>query len=276
MIREEILDMEIFDFVFSFAGEDREVVEAIYEKLKRKGFNIFYDSAFQAQLVGKDLYTGLRDLYKNEGKFVVCFISSHYTKKVWTNLEFSAIKERLMATFFAGDFLIPILLGNTQMMEDIPSYIGFYQHESVDNTVKMLAVKISASTVEDSYLSNINNCISHLCNRVHIILTQKNVDVFLTSANEISISGFMASFSLVFSSDPDAQVPCILVRKLTQFDKNNPFDSFPILIITWKNQNRLRFTIHEFDSSTDNLLKDMPFNDVVQYICSKIQGCLED
>ena len=75
-----MLDWTEFDFAFSFAGEERVIVEQIYTKLKDKGYHIFYDNAYQAQLVGKDLYSDLRDVYRNKGKFVVCFISESYTK----------------------------------------------------------------------------------------------------------------------------------------------------------------------------------------------------
>lgn len=272
MAGDEILDFATFDFAFSFAGEDREMVEMIYHRLKGKGYSIFYDNAYQAQLVGRDLYTGLRDLYKNKGKYVVCFISEHYAKKVWANLEFAAIKERLMSTFFGGDFLIPILLGKTQILDDIPGFIGFYQHESVDKTVQMLTEKISASIIEDNFLSNINNFISYLCNRVYKALKQTNIEVTLTNTNEILISEFIAPFSLVFSPDPDAQAPCILVRKCSQHDRRRLSDVFPAFIITWQTLKNLRFSIHEFNSNIDNLSEQLSFYDVVHYICAHIQG----
>lgn len=93
-----------FDFAFSFAGEDRDIVEAIKNILESKNYTVFYDNDFQHELIGKDLYSYLREIYRDKGKFIVCFISEHYAKKVWTNLEFTAIKERLMATFFAKRF----------------------------------------------------------------------------------------------------------------------------------------------------------------------------
>ena len=111
---------EMYDFAFSFAGEDRKTVELIKNYLTKQNYTVFYDNDFQYDLVGKDLYSYLREIYKNKCKFVVCFISENYAKKIWTNLEFTAVKERLMSTFFASDFLIPILIDNSNILKDIP------------------------------------------------------------------------------------------------------------------------------------------------------------
>lgn len=177
-----------------------------------------------------------------------------------------------MSTFFAGDFLIPILIENAQLLDDIPSYIGFYRHESVDKTVQMLDEKISVSTIEDNFLSNINGFIIYLCNHVFKTLSNKNPQINLINNNKISISGSMGAKSLVFYPDPDAQAPCILVRRESFYhDNKNLLDEFPVFIITWRKQKQLYFSIHEFDSRTDNLLEKLLFHDVVNYICAYLQ-----
>jgi len=124
-----------FDFAFSFAGEDRELVSCIKDQLEAKGYRVLYDYTYQAQLVGRDLYQILRDVYRNLGKFVVCYISDAYVQKKWTNLEFTAVKERFLDTFFAEGFLIPILIDNASILKDVPSFIGFYNHIDIDKTV---------------------------------------------------------------------------------------------------------------------------------------------
>jgi hypothetical protein len=48
-----------FDISFSFAGEDRQYVEAVAEELQKCSVRIFYDKYEQANLWGKDLYTYL-------------------------------------------------------------------------------------------------------------------------------------------------------------------------------------------------------------------------
>jgi hypothetical protein len=270
-----ILDYEEFDLAFSFAGEDRKVVEKIFRKLTDAGIRVFYDSAYQAQLVGKDLYTGLRDLYRNKGKYVVCFISEHYAKKMWTNLEFTAIKERLMITFFAGDFLIPILIGKADMIRDIPIFIGFYRHISINQTVEMIKEKIKSSIMEDNFLLNINNFISYLCNQVCIRLHQRNIQVVQENSNTLKIIGIQDFFTIQFSSDPIAQTPCILIMKECQcFSITSRKNPFPIFVLTWKKHDNLLFSIHDFDGPTNNIIKYQPFSDIVQYICLYVERCL--
>jgi hypothetical protein len=263
-----------FDFAFSFAGEDRKTVEKIYDKLTADGLHIFYDYAYQAQLVGRDLYTGLRDLYRNKGKYVVCFISEHYAKKIWTNLEFTAIKERLMTTFFAGDFLIPILIGKASMLEDIPSFIGFYRHRSVEETVEMLKEKISSFIMEDHFINNINSCISHICDQIYHRLSRRNVDVTLVNTNELKIRGPRDIFSLYFSSDPIAQMPCILISREDHCGKTFLKETFPVFIITWNKNEHLLFSVYDFDSITNAMIENRTFYDVVNYLCSYAERCL--
>lgn len=272
---EKTFNYSVFDFIFSFAGEDRVLVNEIYCKLKEQGYNIFYDKAYQSQLVGTDLYTELRKLYKNKGTYVVCFISKCYTHKVWTNLEFTAIKERLMSTFFAGDFLIPILIDDVEIVHDIPSFIGCYKYESVDNTVQMLVEKISASTIESNFISNINNFITCLCEQINskLKISGQNIQDSLIPSNEIFVSNTTEPFSLIFSPDPDAQSSCILVNRF--FQNSNDTELFPMFIITWQKNKKLDFFIHEFACNTDENLQKLSFSELVEHFSVYIRLYLE-
>lgn len=266
-----ILEYEEFDFAFSFAGEDRDVVQEVYRRLTVDGIRVFYDFAYQAQLVGMDLYRCLRELYKNKGKYIVCFISEYYAKKVWTNLEFTAIKERLMSTFFASDFLIPILIGEAEMLEDIPKYIGFYTHRSIDETVDMLKEKINSNLIEDHLITNVKNCITYICPQILERLRAHNVNVKLVNTDELVLkSSEGRTITYFFSGDTIAQTPCVLVTKGNgDFDKANlPQDPFPSYIITWKKHDGLYFSIHEFDGNKRRDIKNQSLSETVKYICS--------
>lgn len=276
-LESRILENLEFDFAFSFAGEDRDVVQEIYEKLTAVGIKVFYDSAYQAHLVGKDLYRGLRDLYKNKGKYIVCFISEHYAKKIWTNLEFSAIKERLMSTFFVSDFLIPILIGKAEMLEDIPSYIGFYTHHSIEETVEMLKVKINSTISEDNLITNVNNCIAYICPQICERLQAHNVNVTLENTDKLILDKEGRKIIFYFSGDTLAQTPCVLITKGTEdFDKSSSIkDPFPSYIITWKKSEGLYFSIHEFDGFGGRIIKNQPLSETIKYICSLIEENFE-
>ncbi len=269
-----MLSTNDFDFAFSFAGEDRDVVQEIYNKLTAEGINIFYDYAYQSKLIGQDLYRGLRELYRNKARFIVCFVSEHYTKNIWTNLEFTAIKERLIATFFASDFLIPIIIGETEMLKDIPDFIGFYNHRSVQETVKILNEKINSSLSENHLITNVNNCIKYICPQIHQHLKAININsVPRENADEIVIDYYGNVTTYLFSGDTVAQTPCILVTKGMGSSDYEIIekDPFPSLIITWKKQYILSFSIHEFNGNSSKAMKNQSLSETVKCISTIIE-----
>jgi hypothetical protein len=76
-----------FDVALSFAGEDRDYVEAVANELKANGINVHYDSFGQVDAWGKDLAEHFDEIYRKQAKYCVMFISEHYAKKVWPNFE---------------------------------------------------------------------------------------------------------------------------------------------------------------------------------------------
>jgi hypothetical protein len=185
-------------------------------------------------------------------------------------LEFTAIKERLMATFFASDFLIPILIGNAKILEDIPSYLGFYQHKTVDTTVDMLVQKISTGIAEDTFSSNIRNCIDYICQQVCYKLSKKGVRVSLETSFSMLFQGDQQSFTLRFSADTIAQLPCILIYK----EPNTSALLFPEFVITWKRQENIFFSIHGFNDLVPESNERQTICNVVDYICCYAENSL--
>ena len=76
-----------YDVALSFAGEDRQHVEALAELLEKNGYKVFYDKYERAQLWGKNLYTHLSSVYKDKARYCVTFLSEHYARKLWANHE---------------------------------------------------------------------------------------------------------------------------------------------------------------------------------------------
>lgn len=242
---------EQYDFAFSFAGEDRILVEKIKDELN--GFKIFYDADKQSELCGKDLYTYLRNLYMKHSKYVVCFLSENYKKKVWTNLEFSAIKERLMSTFFASDFLIPIILEENALLEDIPSYMGFYKHKSVQETGELLKKKYAQSLNEDFYLENVSHFSEYLLQEILYKLESRKIQA-KKEENILIVNSVHKRFWLL--PEEFSNLQCLL---LCEDVKENP----PVGIITWKHSENLLFTWNSFtDLSPDNTV-DVPIDELI-------------
>jgi TIR domain len=110
-----------YHVALSFAGEDREYVEAVAAKLQDAGVLVFYDRFEETKLWGKDLYSYLSDIYQNRALYTVMFVSKAYEKKLWTNLErkaaqaraFSESKEYILPAVFDRAVEIPGLLKTT-------------------------------------------------------------------------------------------------------------------------------------------------------------------
>lgn len=111
-----------FDVVFSFAGENRALVEPIAERLRAQGISVFYDAYEQANLWGKDLYVHLHDIYGRRGRYCVMFVSQEYAQKAWTSHERQAAQERAFREK-GGEYILPIRIDDTEI-PGLPATIG--------------------------------------------------------------------------------------------------------------------------------------------------------
>ncbi|MCD9187211.1 MAG: TIR domain-containing protein [Pyrinomonadaceae bacterium] len=119
----ELLEMK-YDAAFSFAGEDREFVEKVYEILRRENISVFYDADadITVYLWGKDLIEELDAVYRQSSKYVVMFVSENYAEKVWTKLE----KRSALVTALneKREYILPAKFDETQLPGLLPS-VGF-------------------------------------------------------------------------------------------------------------------------------------------------------
>ena len=62
--------------------------------------------------------------------------------------------------------MIPILIDDSDKLDDIPSFIGFYKYKTTDETVTLLKNKYENYLVEDNYIYNTNSCINYICKKI--------------------------------------------------------------------------------------------------------------
>jgi hypothetical protein len=113
--------MKKYHVALSFAGEDREYVDKAATCLHKIGVKVFYDKFEDTDLWGKDLYTHLSDIYRNQAFYTVMFISESYKCKLWTNHErmaaqaraFSENREYILPAFFDTTVEVPGVLKTT-------------------------------------------------------------------------------------------------------------------------------------------------------------------
>lgn len=102
-----------YDLVFSFAGEDRKLVERLYKILTDEGVRVFYDKAEQASLWGKDLYQHLQEIYRDKARYCVVFVSKYYARKRWTKHELRQAQERAFRENI--EYILPLRLDRTDL-----------------------------------------------------------------------------------------------------------------------------------------------------------------
>jgi hypothetical protein len=111
-----------YDVALSFAGEDRDYVEAVATGLRAAGVTVFYDKFVTADLWGKNLADHLADVYKNRSRFVVMFVSKHYVSKPWTTHERRHAQDRALVA--SQEYILPARFDDTEV-PGITSTVGY-------------------------------------------------------------------------------------------------------------------------------------------------------
>jgi hypothetical protein len=102
-----------FDVAVTFAGEDREYVDAVVELVKKAGFKVFYDEDHKYESWGEDLTEYFPDVYERRARFAVMFISKAYATKPWTRLERRSVLVRALND--DKGYLLPVRLDSTKL-----------------------------------------------------------------------------------------------------------------------------------------------------------------
>ena len=126
-----------YDVALSFAGEQREFVEAVAEALRSAGASVFYDGF--AALWGKDLTVELESVYRTQSRYVVIFVSREYVDKAWPNLERQhALAGRIERM---DDSVLPARFDDVAL-PGLPSSVGYLDID--DRTPEDLAALVLA------------------------------------------------------------------------------------------------------------------------------------
>jgi hypothetical protein len=92
-----------YDFALSFAGENRDIAEALYHELDGDDYVVFYDRNEQHRIVGEDLEAYLAPIYERGCRFVIAVLGPQYGERRWTIFESDHFKQR-----FGEGNVIPI------------------------------------------------------------------------------------------------------------------------------------------------------------------------
>src|SRR5438552_8068310 len=73
-----------YDVALFFASEQRNYVEKVKDDLLRAELNVFYDGDEREELRGTHLNETPEEIYLNQSRFCILFISAEFAKKPWT------------------------------------------------------------------------------------------------------------------------------------------------------------------------------------------------
>ena len=102
-----------YDIAFSYASENWEYVEKVADILIVKGIKVFYDKYEEVELWGKDLGIHFEYVYSRSAKYCILFISESYSKKVWTQYEFSNAIAKAIET--KEEYILPAKFDDTKI-----------------------------------------------------------------------------------------------------------------------------------------------------------------
>lgn len=130
---------ETYQIGLSFAGENREYVDQVFQELTKLGISVFYDNYEQIDLWGKDLYTHLNKVYKSDCQYCIIFISKEYAAKLWTRHELSSAQARAFKE--NREYILPVRFDSTELpgMNETVSYIDATKYNP--RSVAEMAVK---------------------------------------------------------------------------------------------------------------------------------------
>ena len=137
-----------YDFALSFAGENRDLAELIYDKLSEREIIVFYDKNEQHSILASNVEDYLAPIYASEAEFIIVLISDFYPKKIWTKFESDNFKQR-----FGDNSIIPIWYSDTavSLFDESSKYGGLTFNidknieTEADYIVNTLAKKLTAS-----------------------------------------------------------------------------------------------------------------------------------
>lgn len=162
----DIIINQGYDVAFSFAGAQRDYVEKVKNELSKYKVSVFYDNDNIVDLWGKNLYQYLAEIYSENSKYCVIFISKEYKERPWTNHEFQFASERVFDNYGKPDmreYILPVIFDDTK----IPGLLRSILHIDARNTTpeklaEFIAEKVGKSnaTVNEEY--NIISFFEHI------------------------------------------------------------------------------------------------------------------
>ena len=137
-----------YDYALSFAGENRDIAEAIKTALLENEISVFYDNDHASEILAEDVEKYLEPIYASRAQYIICILSEKYPRKVWTVFESQKYKNKI-----AHSEVIPIVIPPFQLNTTDPLFtrgrIDFStscpRSEEINRIVELLLGKLRSS-----------------------------------------------------------------------------------------------------------------------------------
>jgi hypothetical protein len=141
----EGVPMYKYDFALSFAGEDRAKAENLAKCLQQEKVRVFYDRDEEAELWGQDLYQKFQQIYDQQSRFFIPFVSVNYLTKRWPKHEL----KQAQARDFKSDveYILPIRLDDSELpgLNDTTAYIDL-RKRTIDDVAEICLRKLARNS----------------------------------------------------------------------------------------------------------------------------------
>ena len=133
-----------YEVALSFAGEQREYVEAVARTLQSHGVGVFYDNFELVRLWGRHLVEELQDVYENRAKVAIIFISREYVEKSWPIHERRAILSRALQE--REEYILPVRFDDSELpgLPTATMHLWAKEHSAAE-LATMIAEKVGIS-----------------------------------------------------------------------------------------------------------------------------------
>lgn len=132
-----------YDVAVSFSGTIRTQVEEFVGFLKENGLDVFYDFDQQHILWGKDLREKLSEVYSNQARYMIIFLTEDYPEQDWPNFEFAIGKEAREKR--TEEYLLPVIMDKVKVV-GISDTVGYLdgRFQNMESIAECVCKKIAA------------------------------------------------------------------------------------------------------------------------------------
>jgi hypothetical protein len=197
-----------YDVAISFAGENRQIAQQLFQAMMAIGVKVFYDQNEAANMWGKDSIEVLADVYANKARFCLMLISKYYPEKPWTRLERISAQNRALRQ--PTEYILPIRLDDTEV-PGLPPSISYLdlRHFSIEEVVESVLVKLGrdaqAGTKNASSLTVEPGKYQIPIPQIARSYTQLDKDRFIENAFEVMKAYFRQALSELKQQYPETE-----------------------------------------------------------------------